>query len=106
MAFKVECNKVYECQSPVFSAASIHVVSGSVKVYGSNVTEREENTGRLIIPDLSELVDTGDDPLAAGTISFVNSLPEWFAFIGDGEVWVKMGVDPRIEAGDKNASGV
>ena len=101
MAIKVECNKVYKCQSPVFSAASIHVVSGSVTIKGSNVTEREEQTGKLIVPKLSDLVDTGDDTLSAGTISFINGLPEWFAFVGSGEIWVKMGVDSRIEPGEE-----
>ena len=100
MAIKIECNKVYKCQSPVFSSASIHVVSGEVQIYGSNVTERDPITKKLIVPSLDDLIDTGDDALVGGTISFINGLPEWFAFVGDGEVWIKMGVDPRIEPGE------
>ena len=42
----------------------------------------------------------GDDTVTAGTISFITGLPEWFAFVGDAEIWIKMGVDPRIEPGD------
>lgn len=100
MAIKIECNKVYKCQSPVFSTASIHVVSGSATIKGSNVTETDPDTGKLIVPALNDLIDVGDDPVEEGTISFINSLPEWFAFVGDAEIWIKMGVDQRIEPGE------
>lgn len=100
MAIKIECNKVYKCQSPLISTASVHVVSGSATIKGSNVTETDPTTGKLIIPKLADLVDMGDDSVTAGTISFITGLPEWFAFVGDGEIWIKMGVDPRIEPGD------
>lgn len=98
MAIKAELDTVYKCQSPQVAAASIQVIGGSVTIKGSNVTEYDPDTKKLIIPTIGDLVDT-EDTLGAG-IHLVAGLPEWFAFTGSGDVWVKMGVDPRIATGE------
>ena len=97
MATKVETNKVYKCQSPAIGGGVIQVIGGSVTLKGSNVTEYDETTKKLIVPKFSELIDTGDT-IEEG-IHPLTGLPEWFGFEGSAEaIWVKMGVDPRIEA--------
>lgn len=49
----------------------------------------------LIVPELSELVETGDT-LEEG-IHLIAGLPEWIAFEGDAiEIWAKAGVDVRF----------
>lgn len=95
MAIKVETGKVYKCIAPTLASASIHVVSGSAKIKGSNVTKNDEVTKKLIVPKFAELVDTGDD-LKLG-INLLAGLPEWIGFEGNGEIWIKMGIDVRIE---------
>jgi hypothetical protein len=94
MAIKVETNTVYKCQSPSIAVCSVQVIGGSVNVKGSNVTETAED-GKLITPEWSELVSTGDT-LNEG-IHLLSSLPEWFGFEGNASaIWIKMGVDPRF----------
>lgn len=94
MATKIETNKVYKCQSPNLAACSIQVIGGSVNVLGSNVTEYEADTCKLIIPEFSTLVATGDT-LDEG-IHLLSGLPEWFGFSGNATaIWIKMGVDSR-----------
>ena len=105
MAYKCIPNVVYHCQNPNFGSATFQVIGGSVKIKGSNVTEYDEDTHKLIVPAFSELVDTGDDELAADAIHPVTGLPEWFGFEGDAEaIWTKMSVDPRIEPNDSEES--
>ena len=98
MAVKIEANKVYHAQTPNIGSGLIQVVGGSVTLKGSNVTEYDPVTKKLIVPAFSDLVDTGDS-LSTGFHSMA-TLPEWFGFTGSGDVWVKMCVDPRIEPGD------
>lgn len=93
MATKIELNKIYKCQSPTVAAASIQVLNGSVTIKGCNVTENDPITKKLIIPDESNFVET--DTLDSG-LHLIAGLPEWFIFSGSGDVWIKMGVDPRI----------
>jgi hypothetical protein len=94
MAIKIETNKVYKCISTMVGSASVHVVNGSVNVKGSNITEKDIK-GDLIIPEIDELVSTGDT-LEEG-IHVLTGLPEWIAFEGDAdEIWVKSGVDVRF----------
>lgn len=101
MAVKVETNKVYKCQTPAIGSGIIHVIGGSIQILGSNVTENDPDTGKLIVPAFSELVLTGDDVLEEG-IHPLTGLPEWFGFTGDAEaIWVKMGVDSRIVPGEQ-----
>lgn len=98
MAYKCLPNVVYHCQNPQMGSCTIHVVGGSVKIKGSNITEYDPITKKLIIPTFSELVDTGDDEIAENAIHPVTGLPEWFGFEGDAEaIWTKMAVDPRIK---------
>lgn len=100
MAIKVEPNKVYHCQSPALGSGMIQVIGGTVTLMGSNVTEYDPETKKLITPAFSDLVSTDDDPLSDGIHPLVG-LCEWFGFSGDAEaIWVKMGVDPRIEPGE------
>lgn len=96
MAYKIEANKVYHAQTPAIGAGLFQVIGGSVTLMGSNVTEYDEDTGKLKVPAFSDLVATGDS-LSSGFHSMA-TLPEWFGFSGSGEVWAKMCVDPRIEA--------
>lgn len=95
MAIKIETGKVYKCIAPTIASASIHVVSGSAKIKGSNITKNDEVTKKLIVPKFSELVETGDK-LTTG-INLIAGLPEWIGFEGTGEIWIKMGIDVRIE---------
>lgn len=96
MAKKVKVNTVYKCQSPNLGMCSIQVIGGSVEVMGSNVTEYEDQTKKLIIPEWSELVSTGDT-LEEG-IHLLSGLPEWFGFSGNASaIWIKMGVDSRYD---------
>ena len=97
MATKIELNKVYHAQNPMIGAGLFQVIDGSVTLMGSNVTEYDEDTGKLIVPEFSDLVATGDEALGEGFHS-MTTLPEWFGFSGSGEVWAKMCVDGRIEA--------
>lgn len=99
MAIKIEPKKVYKCMSPNIAAASIHVIGGSLTVKGSNVTEVDPVTRKMIIPKFSELVDTGD--ILSEGIHTLATLPEWFGVEGSGEAWVKMGVDVRVQPGEK-----
>lgn len=99
MAIKIEPKKVYKCMSPNIAAASIHVIGGSLTVKGSNITEVDPVTRKMIIPKFSELVDTGDT-LSEG-IHTLATLPEWFGVDGSGEAWVKMGVDVRVQPGEE-----
>lgn len=104
MAYKCLPNVVYHAQNPNFGSATLQVVGGSVKIKGSNVTEYDETTKKLIIPSFSDLVDTGDDELSEG-IHPVTGLPEFFGFEGDAEaIWTKMAVDPRIKPNDSEES--
>ena len=96
MAYKIETDKVYRAQTPSIGVGLFQVIGGSVNLMGSNVTEYDEETGKLKVPEFSDLVATGDS-LSAGFHS-MTTLPEWFGFTGSGEVWAKMCVDPRIEA--------
>lgn len=98
MAFQCLPNKVYHCQSPQIGSGMIQVVDGTVKLVGSNVTEYEPQTNKLIVPAFNDLIETGDE-LSEGFHQLAG-LPEWFGFTGSGTVWVKMCVDPRIEPGD------
>lgn len=98
MAIKIETGKVYKCLSSTMGAASIHVVSGSVTLKGSNVTQNDPTTKKLITPKFSELLSTGDT-LTTG-IHLISGLPEWIGFEGTGEIWIKMGIDMRIEPGE------
>ena len=96
MAYNCLPNVVYHAQNPNFGSATLQVVGGSVKIKGSNVTEYDPDTKKLIIPSFSELVDTGDTELSEG-IHPVTGLPEFFGFEGNAEaIWTKMAVDPRI----------
>lgn len=96
MANKIELEKTYHCQSPAIGSGIIHVIGGSVQLVGSNVTEYDENTKKLKVPAFSELVETGDE-LKEG-IHPLAGLPEWIGFKGSATaVWVKMGIDARIE---------
>lgn len=53
----------------------------------------------MVIPKISDLLDTGDN-LKEG-IHIVAGLPEWFAFVGNAtEIWVKAGINTRIVPGD------
>jgi len=97
MAYKIEANKVYHASQPALGAGLFQVIGSSVQLMGSNVTEYDEETNKLKIPAFNELVETGDDELEEG-FHAMTTLPEWFGFTGDGEVWAKMCVDPRIEA--------
>lgn len=99
MAIKIESNKVYKCMSPNIAAASIHVVGGELSIKGSNITEVDPKTKKLIVPKFAELVDTGDT-LSEG-IHTLATLPEWFGVAGSGEAWVKMGVDVRVQPGEE-----
>lgn len=98
MAIQIEAKKVYHAQTPNIGAGLIQVVGGSATLKGSNVTEYDPDTKKLIVPAFDDLIATGDTleegfhPLA--------TLPEWFGFEGSGTVWVKMCVDPRIEPGE------
>jgi len=95
MATKVELNKTYHCQSPAIGSGVIQVIGGSVTLKGSNITEYDTK-GKLIVPAFSELVATGDT-LEEG-IHTLTGLCEWIGFDGSAtEVWIKMGVDQRIE---------
>ena len=97
MATKVETGKVYKCQSPAIGGGVIQVIGGTVKLMGSNVTEYDPNTKKLIVPEFSDLMETGDE-ISEG-IHPLTGLCEWFGFDGSADaIWVKMGVDPRIEA--------
>lgn len=98
MAIKIEPNKVYKCMSTNIGTASIHVIGGELSIKGSNVTEIDEQTKRLIVPKFSDLVDTGDT-LKEGIHSLA-TLPEWFGVSGTGEAWVKMAIDVRIKPGE------
>ena len=98
MAVKIEANKVYHASSPMIGAGLIQVVGGSVTLKGSNVTEFDPETKKLIVPAFSDLIETGDT-LSEG-FHPLTGLPEWFGFEGGGEVWVKMGVDQRIAPGE------
>lgn len=99
MATKAEVNKVYHCQSPSIGSCVIQVIGGSVKIKGSNVTEYDPITKKLIIPSFSDLVETGDE-LSEG-IHPLTGLCEWFGFDGNAEaIWIKMGIDPRFNPGD------
>lgn len=99
MAIKVEPNKIHHCQSPAIGSGMIQVIGGSVKLKGSNVTEYEEQTNKLKVPEASTFVETGDT-LEEGIHPLVG-LPEWIIFEGRAEaVWVKMGIDTRIEPVD------
>lgn len=93
MAIKVKPGVIYKCQSPQIAAASIQVIGGSVTLSGCNVTENDPITNKLIIPTKDKFVQT--DSLSAG-LHILAGLPEWFMFTGSGEIWIKMGVDPRI----------
>lgn len=97
MAYKIELDKVYHAQTPMIGAGLFQVIGGSVQLVGSNVTEYDEETKKLKVPEFSDLVSTGDEALTDGFHS-MTALPEWFGFTGSGEVWAKMCVDPRIEA--------
>lgn len=95
MALQAKVSKVYKCQAPVMGGASIHVIGGSVILKGSNKTELDPDTRKIIRPEFNELVETGDE-LDEG-IHLIAGLPEWFGFEGSAtEIWVKMGVDPRF----------
>lgn len=96
MAYKIETGKVYHASSPMIGAGLLQVVGGSVTLKGSNVTEYDPDTKKLIVPEFSNLVNTGDS-LSEGFHPMA-TLPEWFGFEGSGEVWAKMCIDPRIEA--------
>jgi hypothetical protein len=96
MAYKIESGKVYHAQNPNIGAGLFQVIGGSITLKGSNVTEYEEQTNKLKVPEFGDLVDTGDS-LDEGFHSMA-TLPEWFGFEGSAEVWAKMCVDPRIEA--------
>ena len=99
MAIKVEPNKIHHCQSPAIGSGMIQVIGGSVTLKGSNVTEYEEQTNKLKVPEASTFVETGDT-LEEGIHPLVG-LPEWIIFEGNAEaVWVKMGIDTRIEPVD------
>ena len=99
MAIKIEANKVYKCQTPAIGSGVIHVIGGTIQLFGSNVTENDEN-GKLIVPKFAELVST-EDELSEG-IHPLTGLCEWFGFTGDATaVWVKMGVDSRIVPGEE-----
>jgi hypothetical protein len=99
MAIKIDPNKVYHAQSPAIGSGLIQVIGGSVKIVGSNVTEYEEDTKKLIVPEFSSLIETGDE-LSEGFHPLAG-LPEWFGIKGSATaVWVKMCVDPRIEPGE------
>lgn len=94
MATKIELQQVYHCQSPAIGSGMIHVIGGSVQMQGSNVTEYDEETGKLKIP--TRMFPTGDT-LEEGIHPLVG-LPEWICFEGDADaVWIKMGIDTRIE---------
>lgn len=97
MATKIELNKIYKCQAPTVAAASIQVIGGSATLKGCNVTEINPDTKKLVIPDEGSFVET--DTLDEG-IHLIAGLPEWFIFSGSGDIWVKMGVDPRIATGE------
>ena len=104
MATKIETGKVYHCQSPMMGVCSIQVLNGGVKIKGSNVTEYDPDTRKLLVPTSDQMVDTGDN-LAVG-LHLIAGLPEWFEFeaaVGAGtpEVWIKMGVDARITPADE-----
>ena len=95
MAVKIEANKVYRSQNPMIGAGVIQVIGGSVTWKGSNVTEIDPDTKKIIVPSFSDLIATGDT-LGEG-FHAMTSLPEWFGVEGSGEVWAKMCVDGRFE---------
>lgn len=100
MATRVDVNKVYHCQSPSIGTCVIQVVNGTVKLVGSNVTEYNPTTGKLIVPAFADLIETGDE-LSEG-IHPLTGLCEWIGFDGSADaIWVKMGVDARIEPGEE-----
>lgn len=103
MAIKVQPNKVYHCVNPTITTASIHVVSGSYTIKGSNVTELDPVTRKIIVPKKAELVATDDDAINAGKIYLLSNVPEWIMFEGTdgGEIWVKCGVDARFEPSEE-----
>ena len=96
MAIKVELNKIYHCQSPAIGSGIIQVIGGTVSLKGSCKTEYDEETKKLLVPSAADFVATGDE-LKEGIHSLVG-LPEWICFTGSAtEIWVKMGIDSRIE---------
>ena len=95
MAVKIEANKVYRSLNPMIGAGVIQVIGGSVSIKGSNVTEIDPATKKIIVPSFNDLAATGDT-LGEG-FHAMTSLPEWFGVEGDAEVWAKMCVDGRFE---------
>ena len=96
MAIKVETNKIYHCQNPAIGSGVIQVIGGSVSLKGSCKTEYDAETKALKVPALSDFASTGDT-LSAGIHPLVG-LPEWVIFSGNAtEIWVKLGIDSRIE---------
>ena len=99
MAMKIKPNLVYKCQTPNIGAASIHVVSssGDIVIKGSNVTEYDPNTKKVVIPAVEDLVETGDT-IASGTIALLSGTPEFICFSGDNEavIYAKMTADQRF----------
>ena len=94
MAVKIEANKVYRSQNPMIGAGVIQVIGGYVTIKGSNITEYDPDTKKLLVPAFSDLIETGDT-LDEG-FHAMTSLPEWFGIEGSGEVWAKMCVDGRF----------
>lgn len=100
MAIQIEARKVYHASSPMIGAGLIQVIGGSITIYGSNKTEYDPETKKLVVPAWNDLISTGDT-IAEG-FHPLTGLPEWFGIDGDAtEVWVKMCVDQRIEPGEE-----
>lgn len=98
MAVQIEANKVYKCQSAPIGSASIHLISGSFTLKGSNVTQYGVNR-ELVTPAFADLIETGD-VLDTPKVYLFTALPEWIGFEGTGEAWIKMGIDSRYTPGD------
>lgn len=94
MAIKLEPNKVYKATSTPVGSAVIQVVSGSITLLGSNVTKQDPKTRKLIIPEFSDLVSTGDT-LSEG-FYLLAALPEWIGFSEDAEVWARLVVESTL----------
>ena len=103
MSVRVIPGKVYHCVNPTITTASVEVKSGgNYKIKVSNCSEIDPVTKKIIVPQVSDMIETDDDALETGKLYLITNTSEWIMFDGDtsGEIWCKCLIDSRIEPGE------
>jgi hypothetical protein len=103
MAFKLLPNKVYKTDPSTIGVVVFQPVGGDIQLKGTNVVKYKEtnNSKKIIVPSLDDLITITDDMMAADTVNPMTCLTTWIAFEGDDAVvWVNGGIDITVTPAD------